>query len=96
MPGKVRVTTEEELKRFKELVAAGACRIPTETATALQLDTLAAALVDLLQSVPELPVALYGKEREVRRGGPTSALKLPQNTAPYEEFSLWDSARKSN
>ncbi|KID60237.1 Endonuclease/exonuclease/phosphatase, partial [Metarhizium hybridum] len=26
VPGKVRVTTEEELKRFKELVAAGACR----------------------------------------------------------------------
>ncbi|KJZ71584.1 hypothetical protein HIM_09053 [Hirsutella minnesotensis 3608] len=50
VPGKVRVTTEEELKRFKELVAAGACGIPTDTTTALQLDALAAALVDLLQS----------------------------------------------
>ncbi|KID83767.1 reverse transcriptase [Metarhizium guizhouense ARSEF 977] len=61
-PGKVRVTTEEELKRFKELVAAGACRIPTDTATASQLDTLAAALVDLLQS------AARAAGRPVRKG----------------------------
>ncbi|KFG77533.1 putative reverse transcriptase [Metarhizium anisopliae] len=38
VPGKVRITTEEELERFKELVAAGACRIPTDAATASQLD----------------------------------------------------------
>ena len=61
-PGKVRVTTEEELERFKELVAAGACRIPTDTATASQLDTLAAALVDLLQS------AARAAGRTVRKG----------------------------
>ena len=48
--GKVRVTTEEELKRFKELVATGACRKPTDTATAALLDTLAAELVNLLQT----------------------------------------------
>ncbi|EXU94729.1 exonuclease-endonuclease-phosphatase family protein [Metarhizium robertsii] len=60
--GKVRVTTEEELKGFKELVAAGACRIPTDTATASQLDTLAAALVDLLQS------AARAAGRPVRKG----------------------------
>ncbi|KID59415.1 reverse transcriptase, partial [Metarhizium hybridum] len=62
VPGKVRVTTEEELKRFKELVVAGACRIPMDTATASQLDTLAAALVDLLQS------AARAAGRPVRKG----------------------------
>ncbi|EXU95447.1 reverse transcriptase domain protein [Metarhizium robertsii] len=62
VPGKVRVTTEEELKRFKELIAAGACRIPMDTATASQLDTLAAALVDLLQS------AARAAGRPVRKG----------------------------
>ncbi|KAF3056882.1 Endonuclease/exonuclease/phosphatase, partial [Daldinia childiae] len=62
VPGKVRVTTEEELKRFKELVAAGTCRIPMDTATASQLDTLAAALVDLLQS------AARAAGRPVRKG----------------------------
>ncbi|KID83218.1 Endonuclease/exonuclease/phosphatase [Metarhizium guizhouense ARSEF 977] len=56
-PGKVRVTTEEELERFKE-----PCRIPTDTATASQLDTLAATLVDLLQS------AARAAGRPVRKG----------------------------
>ncbi|KJZ68476.1 hypothetical protein HIM_01090 [Hirsutella minnesotensis 3608] len=60
--GKVRVTTDDELKRFKELVAAGACEIPTDTATASQLDALAAALVDLLQS------AARSAGRPVRKG----------------------------
>ncbi|KJK73723.1 hypothetical protein H634G_11023, partial [Metarhizium anisopliae BRIP 53293] len=62
VPGKVRVTTEEELERFKELVAAGAYRVPTDVATASQLDTLAAALVDLLQS------AARAAGRPVRKG----------------------------
>ncbi|EFY95407.2 Endonuclease/exonuclease/phosphatase [Metarhizium robertsii ARSEF 23] len=62
VPGKVRVTTEEELKRFRELVAAGACRIPIDTATASQLDTLATALVDLLQA------AARAAGRPVRKG----------------------------
>ncbi|KJK84690.1 hypothetical protein H633G_11593, partial [Metarhizium anisopliae BRIP 53284] len=57
-----RVTTEEELERFKELVAAGVCRVPTDTATASQLDALAAALVDLLQS------AARAAGRRVRKG----------------------------
>ncbi|KAF5137916.1 putative RNA-directed DNA polymerase from transposon X-element [Metarhizium anisopliae] len=62
VPGKVRVTTEEELERFKELVAAGAYRVPTDVATASQLDTLATALVDLLQS------AARAAGRPVRKG----------------------------
>ncbi|EXU95536.1 reverse transcriptase domain protein [Metarhizium robertsii] len=62
VPGKVRVTTEEELERFKELVNAGAYRVPTDVATASQLDSLAAALVDLLQS------AARAAGRPVRKG----------------------------
>ena len=61
-PGKVRVTTEEELERFKELVIAGAGRIPPDTATPAQLDTLATALVDLLQT------AAKAAGRPVRKG----------------------------
>ena len=50
LPGKVRITTDEELRRFRELVTAGACQIPVETTTISQLDTLAATLIDILQS----------------------------------------------
>ncbi|OAA37039.1 hypothetical protein NOR_07315 [Metarhizium rileyi] len=62
VPGKVRVTTEDELRRFRELVPTGIWRIPQGNATALELDNLAAALVDLLQS------AATAAGRPVRKG----------------------------
>jgi ribonuclease HI len=49
-PGKVRLTTEDELKRFVELVEAGAAAIPAATSTSDELDALAYSLVELLQS----------------------------------------------
>ncbi|KAM5357129.1 hypothetical protein ACJZ2D_016591 [Fusarium nematophilum] len=48
--GKVRLTTDEELKRFIELVELGASRIPDAASSPQELDALASALVDLLQS----------------------------------------------
>ncbi|EFZ02021.1 Reverse transcriptase [Metarhizium robertsii ARSEF 23] len=62
VPGKIRVTTEDELRRFRELVLTGIWRIPQGNATALELDNLAAALVDLLQS------AATAAGRPVRKG----------------------------
>ncbi|KID59265.1 reverse transcriptase, partial [Metarhizium hybridum] len=62
VPGKIRVTTEDELRRFRELVLTGIWRIPQGNATALELDNLAAALVDLLQS------AATATGRPVRKG----------------------------
>ncbi|RKK80609.1 hypothetical protein BFJ68_g17704, partial [Fusarium oxysporum] len=47
-PGKVRVTTEDELKRFIEIVELGAIRIPLVDSTPAELDELASALVNLL------------------------------------------------
>ncbi|KAJ6439233.1 spectrin repeat domain-containing protein [Purpureocillium lavendulum] len=49
-PGKVRVTTEDEIKRFVELVQYGSADIPAPTTTPNDLDTLASAL--------SLPVAI--------------------------------------
>ncbi|KJK73920.1 hypothetical protein H634G_10781 [Metarhizium anisopliae BRIP 53293] len=49
-PGKVRVTSEEELQRFKELVEAGVCSLPAAATTASELDALAESLVNLLHS----------------------------------------------
>ncbi|EXU95295.1 exonuclease-endonuclease-phosphatase family protein [Metarhizium robertsii] len=49
-PGKVRVTSEEELQRFKELVEAGVCSLPAAATTASELETLAESLVNLLHS----------------------------------------------
>ncbi|KND90515.1 hypothetical protein TOPH_04720, partial [Tolypocladium ophioglossoides CBS 100239] len=48
-PGKVRLTTEEELKRFVELVEAGAEAIPAAASTPEELDALASSLVETLQ-----------------------------------------------
>ncbi|KAF5120993.1 hypothetical protein E5D57_013329 [Metarhizium anisopliae] len=48
--GKVRLTTDDEVKHFRELVDAGASGLPTATSTPEDLDCLAEALVDLLQS----------------------------------------------
>ncbi|KAM4055517.1 reverse transcriptase (RNA-dependent DNA polymerase) [Hirsutella rhossiliensis] len=45
---KIRLNSDEELKRFVELVEAGAAFIPTTTSTPSELDNFASALVDLL------------------------------------------------
>ncbi|KJK85089.1 hypothetical protein H633G_11079 [Metarhizium anisopliae BRIP 53284] len=53
--------------------------------------TLASAVVEdrLAMSSDHFTLSLIlPDEREVRRGGPTSAPKPPRSTAPYEEFSL--------
>ncbi|OAQ58287.1 endonuclease/exonuclease/phosphatase [Purpureocillium lilacinum] len=60
-PGKVRVTTEDEIKRFVDLVQYGSADIPTPTTTTDDLDALASALVRLLQ------VAAKVAGRPVRR-----------------------------
>ncbi|KJZ69179.1 hypothetical protein HIM_11432 [Hirsutella minnesotensis 3608] len=46
--GKIRLNSDEELKRFVELVEAGAAFIPITTASPSDLDNFAAALVNLL------------------------------------------------
>ncbi|KJZ69582.1 hypothetical protein HIM_11019 [Hirsutella minnesotensis 3608] len=45
---KIRLNSDEELKRFVELVEAGAAFIPTATSSPSELDNFAAALVNLL------------------------------------------------
>ncbi|GKU10992.1 unnamed protein product [Fusarium langsethiae] len=49
-PGRIRVTTEDELKQFAELVELGAAGLPTADSTAPELDELATAIVNLLTS----------------------------------------------
>ncbi|RKK13944.1 hypothetical protein BFJ66_g18214, partial [Fusarium oxysporum f. sp. cepae] len=49
-PGKIRVTTEDELKRFVEIVELGATGIPLTDSTPEELDELASSLVSLLTS----------------------------------------------
>ncbi|KJZ68367.1 hypothetical protein HIM_12241 [Hirsutella minnesotensis 3608] len=47
--GKVHLTSEDELKRFVELVETGAAFIPVTTASPAELDDFASALVSLLE-----------------------------------------------
>ena len=61
-PGKARLTTDEEIERFRELVEAGVAGMPTAASTLQELDVLAEALVDLLQS------AAKAAGRAVRKG----------------------------
>ncbi|TVY62678.1 putative 115 kDa protein in type-1 retrotransposable element R1DM [Fusarium oxysporum f. sp. cubense] len=49
-PGKIRVTTDDELKRFVEIVEPGSTAIPVAASSPLELDKLASTLVSLLQS----------------------------------------------
>ncbi|KAJ0126645.1 Uncharacterized protein HZ326_30254 [Fusarium oxysporum f. sp. albedinis] len=65
-PGKVRVTTEDELKRFIEIVELGATRIPLVDSTPAELDELASALVNLLTS------AAKAAGRPTRKGARTA------------------------
>jgi hypothetical protein len=62
-PGKIRVTTEEELKRFVEIVGLGATEIPLTNSTPTELDELASSLVSLLTS------AAKAAGRPARRSG---------------------------
>ncbi|KAG7423501.1 hypothetical protein Forpi1262_v015424 [Fusarium oxysporum f. sp. raphani] len=49
-PGKIRVTTDDELKRFVEIVELGSTAIPVAASSPLELDKLASTLMSLLQS----------------------------------------------
>ncbi|KAJ0130668.1 hypothetical protein HZ326_26235 [Fusarium oxysporum f. sp. albedinis] len=62
-PGMIRVTTEDELKRFVEIVELGATDIPLADSTPTELDELASSLVNLLTS------AAKAAGRPARKGG---------------------------
>jgi hypothetical protein len=62
-PGRIRVTTEDELKRFVEIVELGALEIPLTDSTPKELDELASSLVSLLAS------AAKAAGRLARKGG---------------------------
>ncbi|KAG7404171.1 hypothetical protein Forpe1208_v015675 [Fusarium oxysporum f. sp. rapae] len=65
-PGRVRVTTDDELKRFAEIVELGAAGLPTADSTPSELDELASALVNLLTS------AAKATGRPTRKGARTA------------------------
>ncbi|KAH7464371.1 hypothetical protein FOMA001_g17572 [Fusarium oxysporum f. sp. matthiolae] len=52
-PGKIRVITDDQLKRFVEIVELGSTTIPVAASSPLELDKLASTLVSLLQSAAE-------------------------------------------
>ncbi|KAG7413257.1 hypothetical protein Forpi1262_v017049 [Fusarium oxysporum f. sp. raphani] len=62
-PAKIRVKTEDELKRFVEIVELGATEIPLTDSTPAELDELASSLVSLLTS------AAKAAGRPARKGG---------------------------
>ncbi|TVY73798.1 putative RNA-directed DNA polymerase from transposon BS [Fusarium oxysporum f. sp. cubense] len=62
-PAKIRVKTEDELKRFVEIVELGATGIPLTDSTPEELDKLASSLVSLLTS------AAKASGRPARKGG---------------------------
>ncbi|KAM4056234.1 endonuclease-reverse transcriptase domain-containing protein [Hirsutella rhossiliensis] len=68
--GKVRLTSDDELARFAEMVDSGATAIPAAASSPQELDSLALALVELLQ------LAAKAAGRPVRKGGTQRALRL--------------------
>jgi hypothetical protein len=65
-PGRIRVTTDDELKRFAEIVELGAAGLPTADSIPSELDELASALVGLLTS------AAKAAGRPTRKGARTA------------------------
>ncbi|RKK27491.1 hypothetical protein BFJ68_g16530 [Fusarium oxysporum] len=65
-PGRVRVTTDDKLERFAEIVELGAAGLPTADSTPSELDELASALVNLLTS------AAKAAGRPTRKGARTA------------------------
>ncbi|KAG7424394.1 hypothetical protein Forpi1262_v014457 [Fusarium oxysporum f. sp. raphani] len=61
-PGEIRVITDNELKRFVEIVELGSTAIPVAASSPLELDKLASTLASLLQS------AAKAAGRPARRG----------------------------
>ncbi|KAJ6437095.1 reverse transcriptase [Purpureocillium lavendulum] len=61
-PGKVRVTTEDEIKRFVDLVQYGSVDIPAPATTIHDLDALASALVRLLKVAAKVAGRLVRKQ----------------------------------
>jgi hypothetical protein len=61
-PQKFRLITEEEIKRFAELVEIGAEALPSGTTSTAELDALAVSLIDTLQT------AVRAAGRPVRKG----------------------------
>ena len=61
-PRKFRLTTEEEIKRFTELVNIGAKALPSGTASTAELDALAESLINTLQT------AARAAGRPIRKG----------------------------
>ncbi|KNB15715.1 hypothetical protein FOXG_14138 [Fusarium oxysporum f. sp. lycopersici 4287] len=72
-PGRVRVTTDDELKRFAEIVELGAAGLPTADSTPSELDELASALVNLLTS------AAKAAGRPTRKGARQGSDQLHRN-----------------
>ncbi|KAM4067468.1 hypothetical protein HRG_001395 [Hirsutella rhossiliensis] len=76
--GKVRLTSDDELARFAEMVDSGATAIPAAASSPQELDSLALALVELLQlaakaagrpSAKGTQRALVDRRMRPRRGG---------------------------
>ncbi|XP_044715181.1 endonuclease-reverse transcriptase domain-containing protein [Hirsutella rhossiliensis] len=76
--GKVRLTSDDELARFAEMVDSGATAIPAAASSPQELDSLALALVELLQlaakaagrpSARGTQRALVDRRMRPRRGG---------------------------
>jgi hypothetical protein len=65
-PGRIRVTTDDELKRFVRIIELGVAGLPTAGSTPSELDELASALVRLLES------AAKAAGRPTRKGARTA------------------------
>ncbi|KAM4067452.1 endonuclease-reverse transcriptase domain-containing protein [Hirsutella rhossiliensis] len=93
--GKVRLTSDDELARFAEMVDSGATAIPAAASSPQELDSLALALVELLQ----LAAKAAGRPSAKGRSAPwwTEECASPRrNTARLGESTLSASIGKSS
>jgi hypothetical protein len=93
-PGKTRVTTDDELKRFVEIVELGSTAIPVAAPSPLELDELESTLVSLLQSAAKAAGWPARKGHATLRGGPKSAPSLLPIIGRPEGYTLSDSTKR--
>ncbi|KAL9561821.1 hypothetical protein ACKAV7_014083 [Fusarium commune] len=91
-PGKIRVTTEDELKRFVEIVELGAAEIPRADSTPEELDELASSLASLLTSAAKA-AGRHGKADAQPPGGQRSAPPRRLVSEPSDDSTLSASTR---
>ena len=94
-PGRIRATTDDELKRFVGIIELGVAGLPTAGSTPSELDELASALVSLLESAAKAAGRPTRKGHVLLPGGRKSVPAPLRHFVQSDDSTLSASIRRS-